>query len=404
MLGSTVSHYRVFEKLGGGGMGIVYRAEDLVLKRPVALKFLPQDLTKDKRSLERFLREARAAAALNHPNICTVYEIGEHDEQQFIVMELLEGRTLKYHIGSRPLPKQETVDLAIQIVDALEAAHSKGIIHRDIKPANIFVSPRGQAKVLDFGLAKLLAAEATSDPLVEAARTLSGSNDELTDSGSTVGTVAYMSPEQVRGQQLDARTDLFSFGTVLYEMATGQQAFTGHTAALTYDAILNRPPIAPARINPEIPPKVQEIIDKALEKDRDLRYQSASEFRADLKRLRRDMDSAEMRAVPGTTSATKPAPRWHNLYMLSIVAAVVIISLAVLFAIRGWRGSQASLEQAMPRQRSVTTNPPENPVYAAAISPDGRYVAYADYTGVFVRLLESGETHSLPLPEGFCFK
>ncbi len=403
MLGSTVSHYRVFEKLGGGGMGIVYRAEDLVLKRPVALKFLPQDLTKDKRSLERFLREARAAAALNHPNICTVYEIGEHDEQQFIVMELLEGRTLKYHIGSRPLPKQETVDLAIQIVDALEAAHSKGIIHRDIKPANIFVSPRGQAKVLDFGLAKLLAAEATSDP-VEAARTLSGSNDELTDSGSTVGTVAYMSPEQVRGQQLDARTDLFSFGTVLYEMATGQQAFTGHTAALTYDAILNRPPIAPARINPEIPPKVQEIIDKALEKDRDLRYQSASEFRADLKRLRRDMDSAAMRVVLGSTSAATQAPRWRALYPLGIAAGIVIISLAVVFAIRGWRGLQASPEQAMPRQRSVTTNPPENPVYAAAISPDGRYVAYADYTGVFVRLLESGETHSLPLPEGFCFK
>ena len=404
MLGSTVSHYRVFEKLGGGGMGIVYRAEDLLLKRLVALKFLPQDLTKDKRSLERFLREARAAAALNHPNICTVYEIGEHDEQQFIVMELLEGRTLKYHIGSRPLPKQETVDLAIQIVDALEAAHSKGIIHRDIKPANIFVSPRGQAKVLDFGLAKLLAAEATSDPLVEAARTLSGSNDELTDSGSTVGTVAYMSPEQVRGQQLDARTDLFSFGTVLYEMATGQQAFTGHTAALTYDAILNRPPIAPARINPEIPPKVQEIIDKALEKDRDLRYQSASEFRADLKRLRRDMDSAAMRVVLGSTSAATQAPRWRALYPLGIAAGIVIISLAVVFAIRGWRGLQASPEQAMPRQRSVTTNPPENPVYAAAISPDGRYVAYADYTGVFVRLLESGETHSLPLPEGFCFK
>src|SRR5436305_4494807 len=404
MLGSTVCHYRVFEKLGGGGMGIVYRAEDLVLKRPVALKFLPQDLTKDKRSLERFLREARAAAALNHPNICTVYEIGEHDEQQFIVMELLEGRTLKYHIGSRPLPKQETVDLAIQIVDALEAAHSKGIIHRDIKPANIFVSPRGQAKVLDFGLAKLLAAEATSDPLVEAARTLSGSNDELTDSGSTVGTVAYMSPEQVRGQQLDARTDLFSFGTVLYEMATGQQAFTGHTAALTYDAILNRPPIAPARINPEIPPKVQEIIDKALEKDRDLRYQSASEFRADRKRLRRDMDSAAMRVVLGSTSAARQAPRWRALYPLGIAAGIVIISLAVVFAIRGWRGLQASPEQAMPRQRSVTTNPPENPVYAAAISPGGRYVAYADYTGVFVRVLESGETHSLPLAECFCFK
>ncbi|PYT57614.1 MAG: hypothetical protein DMG46_13530 [Acidobacteria bacterium] len=404
MLGSTVSHYRVFEKLGGGGMGIVYRAEDLVLRRPVALKFLPQELTKDERSLERFLREARAAAALNHPNICMVYEIGEHDRQQFIVMELLEGRTLKYHIAGRPLPKHEVIDLAIQLADALEAAHSKGIIHRDIKPANIFVSPRGQMKVLDFGLAKLLAAEATSDPLAEGARTLSGSNAELTDSGSTVGTMAYMSPEQVRGEQLDARTDLFSFGTVLFEMATGQQAFMRHTAALTYDAILNRSPTAPASINAEIPPKLQEIIDKALEKDRDLRYQSASELRADLKRLRRDMDSAEMRAVPGTTSATKPAPRWHNLYMLSIVAAVVIISLAVLFAIRGWRGSQASLEQAMPRQRSVTTNPPENPVYAAAISPDGRYVAYADYTGVFVRLLESGETHSLPLPEGFCFK
>jgi eukaryotic-like serine/threonine-protein kinase len=404
MLGSTVSHYRVFEKLGGGGMGIVYHAEDLVLRRSVALKFLPQELTKDKRALERFMREARAAAALNHPNICTVYEIAEHEEQQFIVMELLEGRTLKYHIAGRSLPKHETVDLAIQIVDALEAAHSKGIIHRDIKPANIFVSPRGQAKVLDFGLAKLLSAESTADPLAEEARTLSGSNNELTDPGSTVGTVAYMSPEQVRGEQLDGRTDLFSFGTVLFEMATGQQAFMRHTAALTYDAILNRPPTVSVSINPEIPPKLQEIIDKALEKDRDLRYQSASELRADLKRLKRDLESAEMRAVLGTTSAAKPAPRWRNLYALGIATGIVILGLAAVFAIRGWRGLPAGSEQALPRQHSVTTNPPENPVYAAAISPDGRYVAYADYTGVFVRLLESGETHSLALPEAFCFK
>jgi serine/threonine protein kinase len=403
MPGSTVSHYRVFEKLGGGGMGIVYRAEDLVLRRPVALKFLPPELTKDKRSLERFLREARAAAALNHPNICTVYEIGEHEGQQFIAMELLEGATLKHHIAGRPLPKIETVDLAIQIVDAMEAAHTKGIIHRDIKPANIFVSPRARAKMLDFGLAKLLAREAASGPLAPEARTLSGSDAELTDSGSTVGTVAYMSPEQVRGQQLDARTDLFSFGSVLYEMATGQQAFVGRTVALTFDAILHLPPTAAARMNPETPPKLQEIIDKALEKDRDLRYQSASELRTDLKRLRRDMDSDEMRAVLGTTDAAKPASGWRNLYTLS-VAGVVIIILAALFAMRGWRGSQVESGQAMLRQRSVTTNPPENPVYAGAISPDGRSIAYADYTGVFVRLLESGETHSLPLPEGFCFK
>src|SRR5919109_1026188 len=234
MLGSTVSHYRVLEKLGGGGMGIVYRAEDLVLRRSVALKFLPQELTKDKRALERFLREARAAAALNHPNICTVYEIAEHEGQQFIVMELLEGTTLKYHIAGRLLPKHEIVDLATQIVDALDAAHSRGIIHRDIKPANIFVSPRGQAKVLDFGLAKLLSAESTADPLAEGARTLSGSNNELTDSGSTVGTVAYMSPEQVRGEQLDGRTDLFSFGSVLYQMSTGALPFDGPTAAVIF--------------------------------------------------------------------------------------------------------------------------------------------------------------------------
>src|SRR5437016_9063741 len=340
MIGETISHYRMLQQLGGGGMGVVYAAEDLDLRRHVALKFLPGELEKDASALERFQREACAASALNNSNICTIYEIGKADGRYFIAMELLEGRTLKQRIGKQPLEIDVLLDLAIPIADALEAAHSKGIMHRDIKPGNIFVSPRGQAKVLDFGLAKLLAVEATSDPLAEGARTLSGSNEELTDSGSTVGTVAYMSPEQVRGEQLDVRTDLFSFGTVLYEMATGQQAFMGHTAALTYDAILNRPTTAPVRINPETPPKLQEIIDKALEKDRDLRYQSASEFRADLKRLRRDMDSAAMRVVLGSTSAVTQAPRWRALDPLGIAAGIVIISLAGVFVIRGGGGVQ----------------------------------------------------------------
>src|SRR5436190_4014561 len=296
MLGSTVSHYRVFEKLGGGGMGIVYRAEDLVLRRSVALKFLPQDLTKDKRSLERFLREARAAAALNHPNICTVYEIGEHDEQQFIVMELLEGRTLKYHIGSRPLPKQETVDLAIQIVDALEAAHSKGIIHRDIKPANIFVSPRGHAKILDFGLAKM------GSPIAHAADspTLSSA---ATQGGMVLGTAAYMAPEQARGEMVDHRADLWALGLVLYEMATGTQ------------------PMAAVRLRVEQSPNLERIISKCLEADRELRYQHASDIRTDLQRLKRDSGSAQALSL----TATMPK-RWKH--FLSAAAAVLALSVA----------------------------------------------------------------------------
>ena len=402
MLGSAVSHYRVIEKLGGGGMGVVYRAEDLVLRRQVALKFLPEKLTTDKRALERFLREARAAAALNHPHICTIYEIGEHEGQHFIAMELLEGVTLKHRIAARPLPKQEVVESAMQISDALDAAHSKGIIHRDIKPANLFITARGQAKVLDFGLAKLMSQEARETAPADGPTIDATIEDDLTETGTTVGTVAYMSPEQVRGEELDARTDLFSFGTVLYEMATGRQAFSGQSTALTYEAILHHAPTSPIRINPEIPLKLEEIIEKTLEKDRELRYQSAGELRADLKRLKRDMES-ELRLAAGLAAGPRAVQWWRSKQAL-VIAVIAISTFAAVFAGHWLQPTRSRPEQPMLQQRSITTNPTENPVYAAAISPDGRYLAYADFTGVFVRLLETGETHSLPLPEGFCFR
>jgi serine/threonine protein kinase len=403
MLGSAVSHYRVIEKLGGGGMGLVYRAEDLVLRRQVALKFLPEKLTTDKRALERFLREARAAAALNHPHICTIYEIGEHEGQHFIVMELLEGVTLQYRIAGRPLPKQEVVELAMQISDALDAAHSKGIIHRDIKPANLFITVRGQAKVLDFGLAKLMSQEARETAAVDGPAIDATIEDNLTVTGTTVGTVAYMSPEQVRGEDLDARTDLFSFGTVLYEMATGRQTSSGQSTALTYEAILHHAPTSAIRINPEIPPKLEEIIEKTLEKDRELRYQSAGELRADLKRLKRDMESADLRGAAGSAAGPHSVAWWRSKQVL-VIAVIAISTFAAVFAGRWWGSTRGHPEQSMLQQRSITANPTENPVYAAAISPDGRYLTYADFTGVFVRVLETGETHSLPVPEGFCFR